>query len=92
MPGSVREGRLLISDFPHDYSLLDLTNAVFVPQAMMPEAAEIGLAEAMDAIGRWPVALRRAMCTWRDTGSLAAALISLAWTRTGLHHRVLGVR
>ena len=98
MPGTdlydrfVQEGRLLISDFPHDYSLLDLTHATFVPQDMTPKALEIGLAEATDAIGRWPVALKRAMRTWRDTGSFAAAMISLAWTRTGLHKRVLGVR
>ena len=98
MPGTdlhdrlVEEGRLLIADFPQDYSLLDLMHATFVPQAMTPEALEIGLAEATDAIGRWPVALRRAICTWRDTGSFAAAAISLAWTRTGLHQRVLGVR
>ena len=88
----VREERLLISDFPHDYSLLDLMHMTFVPQAMTPDAAEIGLAEATHAIGRWPVALRRAVRTRRDTGSLAAAAISLAWTRTGLHERVLGVR
>ena len=98
MPGTdlhdrlVEEGRLLIADFPQDYSLLDLMHATFVPQAMTPEALEIGLAEATDAIGRWPVVLRRAICTWRDTGSFAAAAISLAWTRTGLHQRVLGVR
>ncbi|MCJ7795280.1 MAG: B12-binding domain-containing radical SAM protein [Thermoleophilia bacterium] len=98
MPGTdlcdrlVQEGRLLLSDFPHDYSLLDLTHATFVPQAMTPEALEIGLAEATDAIGRWPAALRRALYTWRNTGSFGAAAISLAWTRTGLHKRVLGVR
>jgi radical SAM superfamily enzyme YgiQ (UPF0313 family) len=87
-----REGRLLISRFPDDYSLLDLAHAAFVPQAMTPQALEAGLVEATDAIGRRRVAVRRAVRTWRDTGSAGAAAISLAWTRTGLHRRVFGSR
>lgn len=87
-----RQGRLLVNNFPADYALFDLNRAVFMPQAMTPQQAEAGLAAATRAISAWPVALRRALGTWRVTGSPAAALISLLWTRTGLHARVLGVK
>jgi radical SAM superfamily enzyme YgiQ (UPF0313 family) len=87
-----REGRLLLTDFPGDYALFDLTRATFVPEAMSPQQAEAGLAAATQGIARWPVALRRAAHTWRDTGNFTAAAISLLWTRTGLHRRVFGVK
>ncbi len=86
-----RQGRLLFTDFPADYALFDLVHAVFVPQAMTPQQAEAGLETAAKAISAWPVALRRAYRTWRATRNPAAALISLAWTRTGLHSRIFGV-
>lgn len=84
-----RAERLLLSELPADYALCDLTHAVFVPQRMTPEQAEAGLALAAQRISAWPVALRRAWRTWRETGSLTAASISLVWTRSGLHERVL---
>ena len=87
-----REGRMLLTNLPADYALLDLNRATFVPQAMSPHEAEAGLAAATRAIARWPVALCRAVRTWRDTGNLAASAISLLWTRTGLHQRVFGVK
>ncbi len=87
-----REGRLLLTDFPGDYASFDLTRATFIPEAMSPQQAEAGLAAATQDIARWPVALRRAAHTWRDTGNFTAAAISLLWTRTGLHRRVFGVK
>ncbi len=87
-----REGRLLLTDLPSDYALLDLNRATFVPYAMSPSQAEAGLVAATQAIARWPVALRRAARTWREASSFTAAAISLLWTRTGLHRRVLGIR
>ena len=86
----VREGRMLIGNFPADYALLDLNRAVFRPQAMSPAEAEAGLRLATKRVSDWPVALRRAWRTWRDTGQFMAAAVSLTWTRTGLHERVLG--
>jgi radical SAM superfamily enzyme YgiQ (UPF0313 family) len=86
-----RQGRLRFTDFPADYALFDLVHAVFVPQNMTPQQAETGLQVAAEAVSAWPVALHRAYHTWRATRNPAAALISLAWTRTGLHGRVLGV-
>ena len=88
----VREGRMLLTEFPADYALFDLNRATFVPKAMSPQQAEVGLVAATHAIARWPMALKRAARTWRDTGDLAAAAISLLWTRTGLHRRVFGVK
>ena len=88
----VREGRLLLTDLPADYALCDLTRATFIPEAMSPRQAEAGLVAATQGIARWPVALRRAVRTWRDTSNFTAAAISLLWTRTGLHRRVFGVK
>jgi radical SAM superfamily enzyme YgiQ (UPF0313 family) len=87
-----REGRLLLTDLPADYALCDLTRATFIPEAMSPRQAEAGLVAATQGIARWPVALRRAVRTWRDTGDFTSAAISLLWTRTGLHRRVFGVK
>jgi radical SAM superfamily enzyme YgiQ (UPF0313 family) len=87
-----RQGRLLLKDLPADYELLDLTRAMFTPEAMSAQQAEDGLTAATQSIARWPVALRRATRTWRDTGDFMAAVISLVWTRTGLHRRVFGVK
>jgi len=87
-----REGRMLLSDFPAEYALFDLNRAVFTPRALSPQEVEAGLSRATHAIARWPVALRRAARTWRVTGDPAAAIISLLWTRTGLHRRVFGVK
>jgi radical SAM superfamily enzyme YgiQ (UPF0313 family) len=82
------EGRLLYTDFPKDYARLDLNSAQFIPSGMTTEDAERGLRAATRAISAWPVALRRALRTWRATANPAAAAISLIWTRTGLHARV----
>jgi hypothetical protein len=85
-----REGRMLIHDFPADYATLDLNRAVFRPQGMSPAEAEAGLRLATSRVSDWPVALKRAWRTWHDTGNFMAAAVSLTWTRTGLHERVLG--
>ena len=85
-----REGRLLLDELPQDYARLDPSRAAFRPEAMTPEQAEQGLVAARGRISSWPVALRRAGRTWHDTGSPAAALVSLLWTRTGLRGRVSG--
>jgi radical SAM superfamily enzyme YgiQ (UPF0313 family) len=87
-----RQGRLLLQDLPADYALLDLTRAMFTPEAMSAQQAQAGLTAATQSIARWPVALRRATRTWHDTGDFTAAAISLLWTRTGLHRRVFGVK
>jgi radical SAM superfamily enzyme YgiQ (UPF0313 family) len=86
-----REGRLLLTPDPAEYALFDLNHATFVPRAMSPRELEAGLSDATQAVTGWPVALRRAARTWRDTGHLSSAIISLLWTRTGLHRRVFGV-
>jgi len=87
-----REGRLLLTDLPGGYAMLDTSHATFLPRNMSPHDAEDGLVRATAAIARWPVAVRRAFRTWRDTGGLPAAAISLLWTRTGLHRRVFAVK
>lgn len=87
-----KEGRLLLTNLPADYAMLDLKRLLFEPAGMSRQEAEQGLARAIQSVARWPVALRRAARTWRDTGNPSAAFISLIWTRTGLHQRVFGIK
>ncbi len=82
-----REGRLLYTNYPEDYGRHHLGQALFVPHAMTPAALEAGAREAVAAISGWPILLRRGWRTWWDTGNAFAALIAMAWTRSGLRAR-----
>jgi radical SAM superfamily enzyme YgiQ (UPF0313 family) len=84
-----REGRLLYTDFPGDYSRYDLRTAVFRPAKMTPEELEEGLAWAAQTVGSVGVTARRTWHTWRATGSLLMAALALGWNRTGLYRRIV---
>lgn len=83
-----REGRLLYTTYPEDYWRHHLGQALFVPKMMTPDQLETGTRWAVNAISGWPVLLQRGWRTWRDTGNAFAALIAVAWTRSGLRARV----
>jgi radical SAM superfamily enzyme YgiQ (UPF0313 family) len=83
-----REGRLRFTAYPEDYRRHHLGQALFTPLALTPEQLEVGYRWAAAEISRWPVAARRAWCTWRKTGNLFATAVALAWTRSGLRARV----
>lgn len=83
-----REGRLLYTNYPEDYRRHHLGQALFAPKAMTAAELEAGAREAVAAISGWPALLRRGWCTWRDTGNVFAALIAIAWTRSGLRARM----
>jgi radical SAM superfamily enzyme YgiQ (UPF0313 family) len=83
-----REGRLLFTAYPDDYRRHDLGQALFLPQQMSPAQLEEGYRRAVSDVSRWPAVLRRSWRTWRDTGNAFAALIAMAWTRTGLRGRL----
>lgn len=83
-----REGRLLYTAYPEDYRRHHLGQALFAPRTMTPAALEAGAREAVAAISGWPALLRRGWRTWRDTGDAFAALIAVAWTRSGLRARM----
>ena len=82
-----REGRLLYTDYPADYARHHLGQALFTPAAMSPAELEVGMRRAVAAVSGWPVLVRRAWRTWRATGNPFAALVAMAWTRTGLRAR-----
>jgi radical SAM superfamily enzyme YgiQ (UPF0313 family) len=83
-----REGRLLFTAYPGDYRRHHLGQALFVPQQMGTAELEAGYRRAARDVSRWPVVVRRSWRTWQDTGNLVAALVAMAWTRTGLHARL----
>jgi radical SAM superfamily enzyme YgiQ (UPF0313 family) len=83
-----REGRLLYTAYPDDYGRHTLGQALFQPQQMSPAQLETGYRQAARDVSRWPIVLRRSWRTWRDTGNAFAALVAMAWTRTGLRARL----
>ena len=83
-----REGRLLFTDYPDDYRRHHLGQALFAPQQMSAAELETGYRWAVGDVSRWPAVFRRSWRTWRDTGNAFAALVALAWTRTGLRARL----
>ncbi len=82
-----KEGRLIFTSYPEDYRRHHLGQALFVPTQMTVQQLERGARWAAHEIGRWPIVLQRAWRTWRQTRSMAAALIALTWTRSGLYAR-----
>lgn len=82
-----REDRLLYTSYPADYARHHLGQALFLPRSMTPKALEIGYRWAIDQVSGWRVLGPRAWRTWRVTGNPFAALVSLAWTRSGLRSR-----
>jgi radical SAM superfamily enzyme YgiQ (UPF0313 family) len=83
-----REGRLLFTTYPEDYRRHHLGQALFVPQQMGTAELEAGYRRAARDVSRWPAIFRRSWRTWRETGDLFAALVAMAWTRTGLRARL----
>jgi radical SAM superfamily enzyme YgiQ (UPF0313 family) len=83
-----REGRLLYTAYPDDYGRHTLGQALFLPQQMSPAQLEAGYRRAAGEVSRWPAVLRRSWRTWRDTGNAFAAVVAMAWTRTGLRARL----
>jgi radical SAM superfamily enzyme YgiQ (UPF0313 family) len=83
-----QEGRLLYTAYPDDYGRHTLGQALFLPRQMSPAQLELGYRRAAAEISRWPAVLRRSWRTWRSTGSAFAAVVALAWTRSGLRARL----
>lgn len=84
-----REGRLSFTTYPADYRRHHLGQVLFQPRGMTPAQLEAGYHWAVGQVSRWPVVIRRAWRTWRETGSLFAAIVALAWTRSGLRARTV---
>jgi hypothetical protein len=87
-----REGRLLYTDFPQDYTRYDLHTAVFRPRQMTPEQLEEGLQWATHQVSSWSMTARRAWKTWSATGNLWMTALALIWNRSGLYQRVVAHR
>jgi hypothetical protein len=73
------EGRMLYTDFPHDYAYLAQDNVSFLPTHMSPYQLQQGAIYVIRSINRFPTALRRAWHTWRHMRRLGPSLLTLAW-------------
>jgi radical SAM superfamily enzyme YgiQ (UPF0313 family) len=73
------EGRMLYTDFPHDYAYLAQDNVSFLPTHMSPYQLQQGATYVTRSINRFPTALRRALRTWRHMRRLGPSLLTLAW-------------
>jgi radical SAM superfamily enzyme YgiQ (UPF0313 family) len=69
-----KEDRLLCTDFPEDWSLYDLSNVVFRPREMTPEALAFAMKRCHKRLITIPHLLRKASKTLVRTRSFIAAL------------------
>ena len=73
------QGRLLYTDFPADYALYTQENVCFRPQGMTAAELQEGTRWLIASLTRLPVALRRAVATWRFTRDPFATLSAFYW-------------
>ncbi|MCK4315165.1 MAG: B12-binding domain-containing radical SAM protein, partial [Anaerolineae bacterium] len=71
------EGRLLYTDFPQDWDHYDMTEVAHHPQGMKPETLSQTMRECNRRMYAWPVLVRKAMRTFRETRNPTAAMF--AW-------------
>jgi len=73
------QGRLLYTHFPDDYALYSQDNVCFRPSGMTPAELQEGTRWLIASLTRLPVALRRAVVTWRHTHDLLPTWVALGW-------------
>ncbi|MGB7539835.1 MAG: radical SAM protein [Anaerolineales bacterium] len=72
-----REGRLLYTDFPHDWEHYDMGEAIHKPQSMTTEALTRMMDDSSRRMYAWPVLARKALWTLWKTRNPTAAMF--AW-------------
>jgi hypothetical protein len=71
------ENRLIYNNFPEDWHHYDMTEVVHKPLGMSPDTLSRTTYESNKRMYSWAVILRKALCTFRTTRSLIAAMFSL---------------
>ncbi len=71
------EDRLLYTDFPQDWDHYDMTEVAHHPQGMKPETLSQTMHECNRRMYAWPVLVRKAMRTFRETRNPTATMF--AW-------------
>ncbi|MEE9616446.1 MAG: hypothetical protein V3T90_05495 [Anaerolineae bacterium] len=71
------EGRLLYTDFPQDWDHYDMTELAHHSQGMKPETLSQTMRECNRRMYAWPVLVRKAMRTFRETRTPTATMF--AW-------------
>ncbi|MCJ7522528.1 MAG: B12-binding domain-containing radical SAM protein, partial [Dehalococcoidia bacterium] len=77
------EGRLLHTNYPHDWKHYDLFEAVFRPKHMSPDKLEEGVGRVYERVASRLTSLRRALDLLVHTGSLDwyGAVVTYLWNR-----------
>ncbi len=71
------QDRLLYTDFPQDWDRYDMTEVVHQPKGMIPESLTQAMHESNERMYAWPVLMRKAMRTFRETRNPMATMF--AW-------------
>ncbi len=72
------DGRLLYTDFPHDWDRYDMTEVIHRPQGMSPPALSRAMRESNRRMYGWPVLARKVVRTFFETRNPVAAMF--AWS------------
>jgi len=78
------EGRLLYTDFPQDWDHYDMTEVTHQPQGMRPEILSQTMRECNRRMYAWPMLMRKAMQTFRETRNPMATMF--VW-RSNINYR-----
>jgi len=76
-----QEGRLLYTNYPHDWTHYDFTEVVFKPKHMTPDELMEGVTQMYRDTSSRARSLKRAFTTFIQTKSLIGAFIGYAWNR-----------
>jgi radical SAM superfamily enzyme YgiQ (UPF0313 family) len=77
-----KEGRLLYTNFPHDWKYLDFTKVTYKPKNMTPDQLREGAAQVYRDTSSRLISLKRAITSYSETKDLLAAIISYFGNRS----------
>ena len=77
-----KEGRLLYTNYPHDWKYLDFTKVLYKPKKMTPDQLRDGVAQIYRDTSSRLISLKRAINSYTETKDLLAAIISYFGNRS----------
>jgi radical SAM superfamily enzyme YgiQ (UPF0313 family) len=81
-----KEGRLLYTDFPADWSYYDFSGITYLPKTIGREKLREAVNRSFQLLYSWPRILKKALRTLVETGSLATAFF--AWQTNICYRRI----
>ncbi len=77
-----KEGRLLYTNYPHDWKYLDFTKVLYKPKNMTPDQLREGVAQVYKDTSSRLISLKRAFNSFAESKDLLAAIISYLGNRS----------